>query len=98
MLLFDTFIQLSKHAFQILTRLGFSHLRYLLRRTLTYYTATFISALRAEIYYVIRLLYHIEVVLDYYDCITLIYQAVKHVEEFLHIRKVKSRGRLIQYV
>ena len=78
--------------------LGLRNLGDLLRRALADYAPACVSALRSEVDDVVSLLDDIEIVLDYDDRIALIYQAIEHVKQFIDIRKMKSRGRLIEYV
>ncbi len=46
----------------------------------------------------IRTLDYVEVVLDYNDRVASIHELVKHRKQFVHIRKVQTRRRLVQDV
>ena len=77
---------------------GFFDLGNFLRRAFADYASAFVSALRPEVDNVVCLFDYMEVVFDDYDCVSFVHKSVKDVKEFLNVCKVKSRGRLIEYV
>src|SRR5687767_3873581 len=56
------------------------------------------TAFRTEIDNVVSALDHVEIVLDYEDCIAERNQTLQHVEQFVNVGEMQSRGRLIENI
>ncbi len=83
---------------QRLSGVGLLHARDLLGRALRDDTATFFSAFGAKIQNPVGIADHIQIVFDDDDRISKIGQAMQHVQQFAHVVKVQSCGRLIQQI
>ena len=56
------------------------------------------TAVRSHVYQVVRLLHHIQVVLDDDDGIAAVHQTVQQIHDLLNIRGVKAGGGFVQHI
>ena len=70
----------------------------LLRRAFGYDAATFFPTFGADVDDIVGRFNHIQIMLNYKNRIPLIHKAVQHVEEFVDILEMKSRGGLVQNI
>lgn len=68
------------------------------RRTGAYYPAAMLAALRSQVDDPVRGLDHVEVVLDYYYRIAVVYQPAYHFEQLLDICGMQAGSRLVHQV
>ena len=72
-------------------------LLYLLRSTCRDYAPAGFSAARSHVYNVIRVSYHVEVVLDYNNGRAVIKQSLKYPEQYLHVKRVQTDTRFVEH-
>ena len=72
-------------------------LLYLLRSTCRDYAPAGFSAARSHVYNVIRVSYHVEVVLDYNNGRAVIKQSLKYPEQYLHVKRVQADTRFVEH-
>ena len=89
---------LTQRARHRLSRVRFLHARHLFRRSLRHNSAATLPAFRTEIDDPVRLFDHVQVVFDDQHGVTKLHQTLQHVEQFPHIIKVQSGGRLVENV
>src|SRR5579862_400689 len=77
---------------------GFFYTRDLLGRALRDDAAAFVAAFGAEVDDPVGLFDDVEMVLDDQHGIAERYEAVQHVEQFLHVVEVQARGRLVENI
>lgn len=83
---------------KVLTGVAFLYLCHLFGRALCYNGTSACASLRAHVNYIVRALYDVEVVLyDHYRAAA-VRKPLQYIKKPLHIRNVKSGGRLVQHV
>ena len=88
----------SKHFFKKLTREAVFAGSALLGCTGENDRSAAVAALGAEVYDIVTGFYDIKIVLDYYNGVARIGKAVDYINELMHIRHVKTGGRLVKDV
>src|SRR5262245_19039822 len=69
-----------------------------LRRTSNDQFTSGVTAFWSQVDDVVSLAYHLQVVLHYHNCITLVHQRLQDMQQLLDVRQVQTRGRLVEEV
>ena len=80
---------------QILSRIAFLYLGYLLWRSCGNDGAAFISAFRPQVYNLVRCFNHIQIMLDDHHGIPALYQLMQDLYQPIHIGNMQPSSRLI---
>ena len=94
----DKALHRSEDFFQIHSGIACRILRHLLRRAPGDDCTAAASALGTHVHDVVRGLYHVEVVFNDKHCISALGKLLEYFNQLAHVRRVKSRGRLIKNI
>lgn len=90
--------RIFRDIFDIFSGVGYRALGHFLRRSARNHGSAAVSALRSDINNIVRRLDDIQIVFDDNDGISALGQAVQNLHQFVDIRKMKSRRRLVENV
>ena len=78
--------------------IGISHFRHILRRTACNDAAAAFAAFRSHVDNIVRRFDHIQIVLNHDYRITSLGKLMQNLDQFMHVRKMKARRRLVQNI
>ena len=67
-------------------------------RTLRHYPSARAAALRAEVYYMVGMKYHVQIMFYHYQAVATVHQSVQNFQQYLYIFEMQAGGRLVQNI